>query len=478
MSKVRIAAIAALAVVAGCDGLKEAMTAHVDVVARAGSQELPVERLAELMGNSQVPLSKPVAEQIASVWVNYQLLGRAAAEGDSLADDKLIDKVMWPVYAQSRTRKWLEVVQQGFVIDSTNAEEAYSSGRLLSARHILFAVPQDQAATGSDSVMRRAEAVRRQATAQNFAALAKQYGSDGTKDVGGDLGVFPPNMMVPEFSQAVAALKPGEIGPLVRTQFGYHIIKRNTYAEAREQFQTQYAQLQRQTAQSTFFANVEKGGEVTVKPNAAKVVKEIAADLDGHKGDRTSVASSKLGNFTAGDVARWISGWAQRDQLRGELQQAPDSLVPNFVKSLILNELFLKQADSAGIQLDTAEVASVRQAFKGLVRNSWAGLRVAPELLADSAKTEAERVRLAAARVDGYVTRLLQQQEGFIEVPPPLADALREKFDYSIKPAGLQRALELAQRTRAAADSARAASQPKSAVPLPTDTGAAGATKR
>lgn len=479
MKNARIVALAALALVAGCEGLKEAMTAHVDVVARAESQELSVQRLADLMGKSQVPLSKPVAEQIAYVWVSYQLLGKAAADGDSLADEKLIDKVMWPVYSQSKTQKWLQVVQQGFAIDTSNPEAAYNAGRLLSARHILFPVPEGQAATGSDSVMRRAEAVRKQVNDKNFAALAKQYGSDGTKDVGGDLGVFPPQQMVPEFSQAIQALKPGEIGPLVRTQFGYHIVKRNSWAEAREQFQQQYAQLQRATAQSTFFANVEKAGEVEVKPNAAKVVKEIAADLEGHKGGRTAVATSKLGTFTSGDVARWISGWAQRDQLRDQLQQAPDSLVPNFVKSLLLNELFLKQADSAGIKLDTAEVSSVRNAFRGLVRNSWAGLRVAPEMLTDSAKTPAERERLAAARVDAYLGRLLAQQEGFIEVPPPLADALREKYDASVKDAGIQRALELAQKTRAAADSARAASQPKSSVPLPgADTSAGGARKK
>lgn len=477
MKSARIAALSALVVVAGCEGLKEAMTAHVDVVARAEGQELSVERLADLMGKSQVPLSKPVAEQIATVWVNYQLLGHAGARSDSLADDKLIDEVMWPVYAQSKTRKWLEMVRAGFTVDTSNAEDAYNSGRLLSARHILFAVSQEQAATGSDSVMRRAEAVRKQVTAANFAAMAKQYGSDGTKDVGGDLGVFPPNMMVPEFSQAVASLKPGEIGPLVRTQFGYHIIKRNTFEEAREQFRTQYAQMAQQVAESTFVANVQSAGKLDVKPNAAKVIKEVAADLDGHRGDRTAIASSTLGTFTAGDAAKWIAGWAQRDRLRDELQQAPDSLVPNFVKSLVLNELFLKQADSAGIALDTTEVASIRQAFKGLVRNSWAGLRVAPEMLADSGKTDAERMRVAAGRVDGYLGRLLQNQEGFIEVPPPLADALREKYDASIKPAGLQRALELAQRMRASADSSRAASQPKSAVPVPTDT-SAGAAKR
>ncbi|HEX6943749.1 MAG TPA: peptidylprolyl isomerase [Gemmatimonadaceae bacterium] len=482
MLKARLAAIAALVSLTACEGLKEAMTAHVDVVARAEKQELSVQRLADLMGGSQVPLAKPVAEQIAQVWVSYQLLGKAAAVGDSLVDSELIDKVMWPVYAQSKTQKWMGMVRERLAIDTSNLEAAYNAGdHLLAAQHILFSVPEGQQATGSDSVMRRAEAVRRQATSQNFAALAKQHSGDpSNKDTGGDLGVFLVQQMVADFSAGVKATKPGEIGPLVRTQFGYHIVRRKTYAEAREQFNTQYSQLLRQSAESTYFAGLTTARKVEVKPNAAKVVKEVAADLDANKGNRTAIASSTDGNFTAGDVARWLGSMQQRDRMRDQIQQAPDSVLPNFVKSLMLNEMLLKQADSAGVKIDTAEVNAVRSAFKSIVKNTWAGLRVSPELLSDSAKTPAEKERLAAARVDGYLGRLLLQQEGYIDVPPPLAEALREKYDGSVKPAGITRAVEIATKTRAAADSARAASQPKSAIPMP-DTGrggGAGATKR
>jgi hypothetical protein len=479
MSKARIAALAALVSVTACEGLKEAMTAHVDVVARAEKQELSVQRLADMMGRSQIPLSKPVFEQVADVWVSYQLLAKAAAVGDSMTDTVLIDKVMQPVYTQSKNTKWMQIVQQGYKIDTSNMEAAYNEGKhFLSARHILFQVPQGQEATGSDSVMKRAEAVRRQVNDKNFAALAKQHGSDGTKDQGGDLGVFPPQQMVPQFSEAVAALKPGEIGPLVRTQFGYHIVRRNTFAEARQQFAAMYGQTLQQTANSTYFANLEKTNRVEVKPNAPKVVKEVAAEPQAHKNDRTTVATSSLGNLTASDVARAINSTPQRDRLREQIQGAPDSILPMFVKQLVASDLLLKQADSAGIKVDTAEVSAIRNAFKGLVRSTWAGLRVSPELLADSAKTPPERERLAAGRVDAYMGRLLQAQETFVDVPPPLAEALREKYDASIKAAGLTRALELAQKARAAADSSRAAGQPKSAVPMPPDTGRGGSPRR
>jgi len=478
MHKARIAALAALVLVTACEGLKEAMTAHVDVVARAEKQELSVQRLADMMGGSQIPLTKPVAEQVAYVWVSYQLLAKAASVGDSMTDTVAIDKVMWPLYAQSKTTKWMQAVQARMQVDTSNLEGAYNEGRrLLSAQHILFSLPQDQAASGSDSVMRRAEAVRRQVTDKNFAAMAKQHSGDpSNKDNAGKLDVFPPEKMVPEFSRGVAALKPGEIGPLVRTQFGYHIVRRNTFQEVREQFAQAYTAIMQQTANSTFIAGLESSGKVELKPNAAKVVKEVAADLQGHKGDRTAIGSSVLGNFTGGDVARWIGSMRERDRMREQIQTLPDSILPNFVKQLILQELLLKQADSADIKVDTAEVVAIRNAFKGLVQNAWAGLRISPQLLADSAQSAADKERMAASRVDAYMGRLLQSQEVFIDIPPALADALREKYDGSVKPAGLARALEIAQKTRAVADSSRAAAQPKSAVPMP-DTGT-GATKR
>ena len=58
----------------------------------------------------------------------------------------------------------------------------------------------------------------------DFAALAKTYSADGSKDKGGDLGYFKFDAMVPEFNSFCFNNKTGARG-LVRTKFGYHIIE-------------------------------------------------------------------------------------------------------------------------------------------------------------------------------------------------------------------------------------------------------------
>lgn len=60
----------------------------------------------------------------------------------------------------------------------------------------------------------------------NFAMLARLYSQDpGSAPKGGELGFFGRGKMVSEFEAAAFALKPGEVSPIVETQYGFHIIQ-------------------------------------------------------------------------------------------------------------------------------------------------------------------------------------------------------------------------------------------------------------
>lgn len=62
-------------------------------------------------------------------------------------------------------------------------------------------------------------------TGLDFHTAASQASSCPSSERGGDLGEFGPGQMVPEFEQAAFALQVGETSGVVKSQFGYHIIK-------------------------------------------------------------------------------------------------------------------------------------------------------------------------------------------------------------------------------------------------------------
>lgn len=72
----------------------------------------------------------------------------------------------------------------------------------------------------------KAEDVLKQVQAGgDFAELAKKYSQDSSAAAGGDLGLFGKGQMVPEFENAVFALQVGQVSGIVKTKYGYHIIK-------------------------------------------------------------------------------------------------------------------------------------------------------------------------------------------------------------------------------------------------------------
>jgi len=96
------------------------------------------------------------------------------------------------------------------------------------AAHILIAVAAAAPQAEQDAARAQAEKMLQQVR-QNpagFAELAKQNSKDpGSAANGGDLGFFGRGMMVKPFEDAVFALKQDEISGLVKSDFGYHIIK-------------------------------------------------------------------------------------------------------------------------------------------------------------------------------------------------------------------------------------------------------------
>ena len=101
--------------------------------------------------------------------------------------------------------------------------------------HILFKTV-DRTEAEVEEIRRKAEEVLKKAKAGgDFAALARENSEDTTKDQGGDLAWIVRGQTVPEFEAAAFRLPKGSISDLVKTPYGFHIIKVVEQESARTQ---------------------------------------------------------------------------------------------------------------------------------------------------------------------------------------------------------------------------------------------------
>lgn len=92
--------------------------------------------------------------------------------------------------------------------------DEYEHPESVHARHILLEAEEE-----AKNVLKKARA------GEDFAELARQFSTGPTKASGGDLGFFERGKMVKEFEDAAFGMEAGGISEVVKTQFGYHVIK-------------------------------------------------------------------------------------------------------------------------------------------------------------------------------------------------------------------------------------------------------------
>jgi peptidyl-prolyl cis-trans isomerase SurA len=118
-------------------------------------------------------------------------------------------------------------VSEGDELDRLVKEAYQRSKEIVRASNILIMLKADATPADTLAAWNKITEVRKKALAGgDFAELAKEFSEDpSAKGNGGDLGYFSVMEMVYPFETMAYQTKVGEISPIVRTRFGYHIIK-------------------------------------------------------------------------------------------------------------------------------------------------------------------------------------------------------------------------------------------------------------
>ncbi len=171
-------------------------------------------------GFDRKPEVKEQISYLTDQFIAQQYLSKIVIANITVPDDDL--------------KKYYQEHQQDFTLPET-----------VKARHIFIEAPKD----ASEELKKKAKAKAEKVVAlakngEDFPRLARDYSEDAESAAkGGELGsISPGKTNSEEFEKALFALKAGEIGNIVQTPFGYHIIKVDerkekktaTFDEARE----------------------------------------------------------------------------------------------------------------------------------------------------------------------------------------------------------------------------------------------------
>lgn len=242
------------------------------------------------------------------------------------------------------------------------------------ARHVLVQVGKDASEDEVKTARAKIDAaLARIQKGEDFAVVAKEVSEDpGSKDQGGDLGLFPRGQMVPAFEDVAFGLEPGQTSEVVRSDFGFHVIRTEAHEAAKDQT---FDEVSRQLAEE--LANADRA-RALARETSDRLVAAVRS------GESLEAAAREAGVEVK--TTEWLR--RRRDGYVPGLGAAPEVVTAAFATSMekpSLDRIFdvgeklvmlqlLERRGPSGEEIArevAAERAKLLEARKGALRSEW-----------------------------------------------------------------------------------------------------------
>ena len=361
-----------------------------------------------------------------------------------------------------------EIVRTPFGLHIVKLTDKRKRSNGIRASHILIQEQKDSLGKTVDSMAtyeKAKQVLQRIRNGEDFAAVATEVSQDpGSAQKGGDLGYFDRRRMVQPFDSVAFLLKVGEVSDLVRTPFGWHVIKvtdikgYEPFEKQKEtlkgdfkrgpQFKSDYTKYL-DKARKGFNFEIKEEGIVFLKSklDTAKTFSQFNLDsLFSPQDKETIIATYKDGKVSVADFISYLG--RNRDFMAS---MATTENLSTVINNSADNAILMKVAVKENVEKDPDYIAQLTEYENGLLsfkvdqEELWRNIKITPEELSayyDSNKdkysfTDSNMVKTRPFDdVKSEISNLLQQDR-FKQLEMQYVENLKKKYPVKVNDAVL-----------------------------------------
>ncbi len=327
-------------------------------VASIGDNSITVANVVDVMSSGGYEENEQGAREALDYLIDFQLI-LMEARNEGLDSSPEYQQRMEEAKNQLLIRKLIEVEVHNKAIPTEEDlmrtyEERGGDREEIRTRHIMAAVPAGAPEEEDREKREKIEKVLAMAgKGEDFAELAREYSEGPSAPRGGDLGFRPKGTVDPDYEEAAFALQPGEISDIVRTKFGYHIIKLEerrirTIDDVRDNLKESLEVSNRVRLQKEFMAGVDQRADVKyLGDGIARVVELFGEDPTGAKvaEEDPVLATYSDGQYTGKDYMEFYTSVPEDLRVPPKTEQDVKGVMIRRLK----DEILVKEALILGI---------------------------------------------------------------------------------------------------------------------------------